>query len=357
MNTIAWGVIGAGGIADRRTLPGMMLAKNASLAAVMEIDKSLAEALRKKYNAPKAYTSVEELLADPAVEAVYIASPVSVHYKQALAAVNAGKHILIEKPVAMKIEEGEALVKLCAEKKLQFSAGFMMRFHPCHQKLREIIARGGLGKIVSLRAQLTCWYPEIPGAWRQESALSGGGALMDMGIHCIDLLQHIAGSRAVSVSALIGTRIFSYAVDDSASLIMEFENGAHASVEAFFNIPDDASENRLEIYGTGGCALAAGTIGQTGGGNCSLICSNPGGYNKNQNRNEIQGRQNLSWDEANPYALEIESFGDSLLSGRKPDVPAEEAIQVQRVIEAAYAAARKQRVEPLPTTEVLGKPR
>jgi predicted dehydrogenase len=326
----------------------MMQAKNASIAAVMEIDRNFAEVLRKKYKAPKAYTSEEELLADPAVEAVYIASPVTAHYQQALAAAGAGKHILIEKPVAMKIEEGEALIKLCAEKKLQFSAGFMMRFHPCHRKLRELVSQGGLGKIVSLRAQLTCWYPEIPGAWRQDPALSGGGALMDMGIHCIDLLQYITGSRAVRVSALMGTSTFSYAVEDSASLIMEFENHAHASVDAFFNIPDDASENRLEIYGTGGCALAAGTIGQTGGGTCSLVYSNPGGYNNQQNRNESQGRQNLSWEEANPYTLEIESFGDSLLKGKKTEAPAEEAVQVQRVIAGAYQSAREGRVVEIP---------
>ncbi|MDR2759550.1 MAG: Gfo/Idh/MocA family oxidoreductase [Spirochaetaceae bacterium] len=349
MKKLSWGVIGAGGIADRRTLPGMMLAKNASLAAVMEIEAGPAETLRKKYNAAKAYTSVEELLADPVVEAVYIASPVSAHYKQALAAAEAGKHILIEKPVALSLDEGKELVKICAEKKLQFSAGFMMRFHPCHRELREIISGGGLGKIVSLRAQLTCWYPEIPGAWRQDPALSGGGALMDMGIHCIDLLQYLTGSRAVRVSALIGTRIFSYAVDDSASLIMEFENGAHAFVDAFFNIPDDASENRLEIYGTGGCALAAGTIGQTGGGSCSLVYSNPGGYNKNQNREESRGRQNLSWTEVNPYTLEIESFGDSLLNGNKPEVPAKEALQVQRVIACAYKAARENRTVEIPS--------
>jgi predicted dehydrogenase len=348
MNKLSWGVIGAGGIADRRTLPGMMGAKNASLAAVMEIDQGLAEALRKKYGAAKAYTSAEELLADPAVEAVYIASPVSAHYRQALAAVRAGKHILIEKPVSLKIEEGEEVVELCAQNNLQCSAGFMMRFHPCHRKLRDFVSNGALGKIVSLRAQLSCWYPEIPRAWRQDPALSGGGALMDMGIHCVDLLRYITGSDVVRVSAFIGTKVFSYAVEDSASLIMEFENGALAYVDAFFNIPDDACENRLEIYGTGGSALAVGTIGQSGGGSCSLVLSNPGGYNKNQNRDEGREQGNLVWEEANPYTLEIESFGDSLLNGKKPEVPAEEAIQVQRIIACAYKAARENRTVEIP---------
>jgi predicted dehydrogenase len=348
LGKLSWGVIGAGGIADRRTLPGMVLAGNASLAAVMEIDESAAEALREKYHASRAYTSDEDLLTDPAVDAVYIASPVCAHYKQALAAIRAGKHILIEKPVAMNIEEGEELVRLCAEKNLWFSAGFMMRFHPCHRRLREIIVSGKLGKIVSLRAQLSCWYPEIKGAWRQDPAFSGGGSLMDMGIHCVDLLQYLTGSRAVRVCAMTGTKVFSYPVEDSASLILELENGALAYVDANFNIPDEASESRLEIYGTGGSALAAGTIGQTSGGNCSIVYSDPGGYNQNQDRQEMRGKEALVWEEKNLYTLEIESFGQSVLNGEKPEVPAGDAVQVQRVITCAYTAARAGRIVEIP---------
>jgi predicted dehydrogenase len=348
MKKISWGVIGAGGIADRRTLPGMMAARNVSLAAVMELEPGLAEHLRKKYNAARAYVSAADLLDDPEVEAVYIASPVAAHYRQALAAAQAGKHILIEKPVALSVDEGKELVSICAERKLQFSVGFMMRFHPCHRKLRELVAAGGLGTIVSLRAQLSCWYPDMPGAWRQDPVRSGGGALMDMGIHCVDLVQYITGSRVVRVAAFIGTKTFSYAVDDSALVMLELENGALAHVEAFFNIPDDASENRLEIYGTGGCALAAGTIGQTGGGSCYLVHSNPGAYDKNQSRNGIQEKYRLVWDDANPYTLELESFGDSLVSGNEAEVPACEALRVQQVIECAYTAAREQRTVELP---------
>ena len=94
---VRWGVIGAGGIADRRTIPGMMLADNAELVAVMEIDLTQAERLKEKYGAKRAYDSEAELLADSEVDAVYIASPVVLHAKQAKMAADAGKHILIEK--------------------------------------------------------------------------------------------------------------------------------------------------------------------------------------------------------------------------------------------------------------------
>ena len=97
---VKWGVIGAGGIADRRTIPGLLLAKNAELAAVMEVNMELAEILRAKYGAKKAYDNIDSLLADNGVDAVYIATPVIYHKKQIIKAARAKKHILVEKPVS-----------------------------------------------------------------------------------------------------------------------------------------------------------------------------------------------------------------------------------------------------------------
>ncbi|MEG2939311.1 MAG: Gfo/Idh/MocA family oxidoreductase, partial [Oscillospiraceae bacterium] len=106
MKKLRWGVIAAGGIADRRTIPGMMLANNAELIAVMEVNPEFAEKIRAKYNAKRAYDNVEALLADDEIDAVYIASPVNYHKAQAIAAAKAKKHILIEKPICMTIEDG-----------------------------------------------------------------------------------------------------------------------------------------------------------------------------------------------------------------------------------------------------------
>ena len=116
MKKLRWGVIGAGGIADRRTIPGMMLANNAELIAVMEINMELAEKSRAKWGCKRAYDSEAALLADPEIDAVYIASPVVLHAKQAMMAADAGKHILIEKPLAMTSEEGQKVVDYCESK-------------------------------------------------------------------------------------------------------------------------------------------------------------------------------------------------------------------------------------------------
>ena len=105
MKKLRWGVIGAGGIADRRTIPGMMLAKNAELIAVMDINAEQVEKIRQKYGAKRGYTKEEDLLADPEVDAVYIATPIVLHAKQAKLAADYGKDILIEKPLAAGLDE------------------------------------------------------------------------------------------------------------------------------------------------------------------------------------------------------------------------------------------------------------
>ena len=105
MKKLRWGVIGAGGIADRRTIPGMMLAKNEELIAVMDINAEQVEKIRQKYGAKRGYTKEEDLLADPEVDAVYIATPIVLHAKQAKLAADYGKDILIEKPLAMTAAE------------------------------------------------------------------------------------------------------------------------------------------------------------------------------------------------------------------------------------------------------------
>jgi predicted dehydrogenase len=336
MKTVRWGVIGAGGIADRRTIPGMLLAKNAELVAVMEVNMEFAEKLRLKHGAKRAYDNVDALLADPEIDAVYIATPVGFHKEQAFKAAKAKKHLLIEKPVAMTAAEGLDVARVCREEGVLVSVGLMMRYHPYHQKMKEFVESGKLGRVVSCRGQLTCWYPDIPGAWRQKKDSSGGGALMDMGVHCIDLIQYITGSKAVKVVGLAGTKEFSYEVEDSSAILMELEGGAYANVDAYFNIPDAAAHCRLEIYGTGGSMLAEGTIGQVEGGSLDVVLSDSSAsYDAQQNRNEVKPIK-IDVTFGNMYTREIEAFGNAILCGTPVGVTIADALQVQKVVESAY---------------------
>lgn len=344
MEKIRWGVIGAGGIADRRTIPGMMLANNAQLVAVMEINANMAESLRAKYGALRAYTQEEALLNDPQVDCVYIASPVVLHARQAMMAADHGKHILIEKPLAMSSQQGQQVVDYCARRGVKIAAGLMMRFGSHVQAMKQAAQSGQIGAIVSTFAQFTCWYPDIPGAWRQQKAQSGGGALMDMGVHVIDLIQYITASRAKQVAALHDTLTFHYEVEDSSCVLLRLENGALCSIQSHFNIPDEAAKWRLEFFGTRGRLLGDSVIGQVDGGELdAMYLGQVGGYDAQQDKKG--GQQIKAQAEfGNMYTREIESFGRSLLTGAPLEVPAQDAVQVQRVIEAAYQANDEKRI-------------
>ncbi|MBR2916367.1 MAG: Gfo/Idh/MocA family oxidoreductase [Clostridia bacterium] len=333
---IKWGVIGCGGIADRRTLPGMMLAKNAELVAVMDTNMAAAQACKEKYNAKYAFDNIEELLAIDEIEAVYIASPVFCHKEQAFAAAKAKKHILIEKPVGMSVKEAEKIAKACEKEGVKLGVGFMMRFHAYHQEMKKIVSEGKIGEIVSARAQLTCWYPKMDNCWRQDIKLSGGGALMDMGIHCVDLIRYITGLEVKEVKGLMGNQVFDYSVEDAGGLVMRLENGAIAYVDANFNIPDAAAKCKMELYGTKGSIFAQGTISQVEGGEIEVLCSGEsGGYDAAQNRETIEPLP-VNVEFGNMYTKEIEGFSDAILGKAEIPVSAEDAIKSQMVIEKVY---------------------
>ena len=343
MKKVRWGVIGAGGIAERRTIPGMLQCGNAELHAVMEINAELAEKCRAKWNCPKAYDSQEALLRDPDIDAVYIASPVFLHAQQAKAAADAGKHILIEKPLAMTSDEGRQVVAYCEGKGVLIAAGLMMRFGAYVQQMKKAIAAGKIGKVVSGYSQFTCWYPDMPGNWRQSKKNGGGGAMMDMGVHCIDLMQYVTGSRVKEVAAFQDTLTFHYEVEDSSMVMLRLENGCQCVVQSNFNIPDEAAKWRLEFFGDQGRLMGDTVIGQVDGGSLdALFLGAQGGYDAQQDKKNTKGEK-IEAAFGNMYAREVESFSNSVLTGAPLEVPASDAVQVQRVMEAAYRSNEEKR--------------
>jgi len=337
MSKIKWGVIGCGGIADRRTIPGMLMAENAELVAIMDVNASVAAKVGEKYEISQVCETLEELLRKD-IDAVYIATPVFCHKEQAMMALRAGKHVLIEKPVGMSSREAYELRDVAQEKHVKLGVAMMMRFHTHHYAVKQLIAEGKLGDIVSMRAQFSCWYPEMEGSWRQSKKLGGGGALMDLGVHCIDLLQYITDTKVCGVTALCETITFGYEVDDSASLLLKMNNGAHAYVDVNFNIPDSAAQSRLEIYGTKGSIIADGTLGQEEVGSVKISLAKDAGYDAMQTRGDDSSYV-LAPASGNMYTKEIESFSDSLLNDTEPMVKVEDACFVQEITEAAYKSS------------------
>lgn len=347
MKKLRWGVIGAGGIADRRTIPGLLLAENAELVAVMEVTMEFAERLRAKYGAKRAYDREEDLLQDPEVDAVYIATPIVFHAAQAKLAADYGKHILIEKPLAMTSEEGREVVEYCKARGVQIAAGFMMRFasHVCSMK--QAIAEGKIGTVVSGYAQFTLWLPYEPGNWRQVKAKAGGGAMMDLAVHCIDLMEFISGMRVTQVASMNEKIAFpepQYDVEDTSTLLMRMENGAQFVVQTNFNIPDEASKWRVEFFGTKGRLLGDTMIGQIDGGRLNAVFIDQNvAYSAEQTHNDDVGIE-IEGNFGNLYTKEIESFSDSILNNKPLVVPASDAVHVQHIMELAYRSGEEMQI-------------
>ncbi len=339
---IKWGVIGSGGIARRRTIPeGIVPASNATLAAVFDPNAEANQAVAKQFNV-RAVGSVDEMLRSD-VDAVYIASPASAHRDQAVACAKAGKHVLSEKPLGMTLADANKMMTACAKAGVKLGTAFMMRFMAQHQAALKLIRDGRLGKPVFGRAQLSCWYPPMPGAWRQDPATGGGGSLMDMGGHCIDLLEMFFG-KVSAVSCFTNRTVQSYASEDSAVASLFFENGALGVVDTFFCMPDVASQNRLELYGSLGSILAKGTVGQGAAGEMTAFLNEgAGGYDAKQAR-AADGGVVIAPPPINTYRAEIEEFSAAILEKREPSNSAAIGLQSQKVLAACYKSAKTGKV-------------
>jgi len=337
-NKIKWGVIGSGGIAQRRTIPeGIVPSESAELIAVYDINKEVNATVAEKFHA-KAVESIQELL-DTDIDAVYIASPVSLHLEHAIACAKGKKHVFCEKPLGMSVKEAEKMIRICKEEGVFLGTALMMRFLAQHQAALKIIQDGRLGKPVYGRAQLSCWYPPIEGAWRQDPTMGGGGSLMDMGSHCIDLLEMYFG-KVKSVSCFINNTIHAYKSEDAAVVSLSFENGALATVDSCFCIPDNSSKNILELYGSKGSILAKGTIGQgVEGEMIAFLEDGDAGYDANQARKAGDGMV-INPTPGNTYLAEIEEFSLAILEKREPLNNAAIGLQSQKVLTACYLSAK-----------------
>lgn len=341
-NKVKWGVIGSGGIAKRRTIPeGIALAKHAKLSSVYDINSEVNNAVAKEFHATT-FQSIEELIHSD-IDAVYVASPANLHLDHVIACARAKKHVLCEKPLGMTVKEAEKMINTCKGEGVLLGIGLMMRFLAQHQAALKLIQEGRFGKPVYGRAQLSCWYPPMDGAWRQNPLTGGGGSLMDMGSHCIDLLEMFFGEIR-TVSCFINNSIHAYKSEDSAVVSMRFENGALATVDTFFCIPDNSSKNVLELYGSKGSILAKGTIGQGSSGEMiAYLEGDNTGYNAQQVRNPGEGLV-INPEPVNTYLAEIEEFNCAILEKREPMNNSSLGLRSQKLLSACYESAERGKI-------------
>lgn len=334
MKKLKWCIIGAGGIADRRTIPAIISDKNNELVAVMDKVLPVAEKMGEKYGVPY-YDDEDKMLRENECDAVYISTPVFCHYDQAMTALKYGRNVFLEKPVGMDGKEAEKLLNAFKKAGKQLSVGYLMKHHNLHEKARKMIKEGAIGGPVNTRLQFSCWYPDIEGAWRQKKSLGGGGAMMDLGVHCIELIEYILDEEIVQAKAICTTKTFSYEVEDSAVMVFKTASGVLGHIDVNFNIPDKASEAKLEIYGDKGYIICKNTLSQVEGGSMLYLYSPQGDYEAQQNR-VLDKPKKYYGAKGNLYLKEISKFANIVRSG-KPDYHfAERAVQVQKVVDKIY---------------------
>ncbi len=334
MKEIRWCVIGAGGIADRRTIPALLKDKNNRLLAVMDRNGQTAAGLGEKYGV-KYYTDEKQMLAENPCDAVYIGTPVACHFEQAMTALSFGANVFVEKPIAMSAEEGKRLVDAFKKAGKLLFVGYMMKYHNLHRKLKRLIEEGGLGQINTLRLQFSCWYPEIQGAWRQKKSLGGGGAVMDLGVHCIELVEYLLNEEITDVKGFCARQSFSYEVEDSGVIAFRTQTGVLGSIEVNFNIPDAASQSKLEAYGTKGYALCAGTLGQEEKGTLAYLYAPQGDYEAQQSRSVAKPKRYYGGGK-DIYLRQIQDFCAQIASGKIDYFYADRAVQVQEIVDKIY---------------------
>ncbi|MBQ2444973.1 MAG: Gfo/Idh/MocA family oxidoreductase [Oscillospiraceae bacterium] len=335
MKKVRWCIIGAGGIADRRSIPGMLLDPQNEIVAVMDTVPAVAQKVAEKYGFPHYFSDAEEMLKTVDSDAVYIATPVFCHYDQAMLALKHGRHVFMEKPITLGAKEGKKLLNAFKKAGKQLMIGYMMGYHNLHVKARNLIQSGGIGDVNLFKLQFTCWYPDIPGAWRQTRAYSGGGAIMDLAVHCMELFTSITGEDFEKCTAYFTTKTFNYEVEDSAVITFKSEKGILGHIDVNFNVPDNAATGKMEIYGTAGSIVTEGTLSQEEVGRMKYIYSPQGDYEAQQNR--ISGKAQTYYGKGgNMYTKQFAAFGKLILSGKTDYTNAERALRIQELCDEMY---------------------
>lgn len=319
MKKIRWGIIGAGDIVKKRIVTAIRSDANSDLIAVARRDGHLVEAFAKENGIPRWYSNHLDLLADPDVDAVYIASPVFLHLSHTSDAARAGKHVLCEKPMAMTAGECEKMIDECSNAGVNLGIAYYRRFYPVMDRVKQALRAGEIGKPVF--AQVNAFEafnpdPEHPRRWFIQKDKSGGGPMMDFGCHRIEILLDIFGP-VVEIRSVNTNARFDREVEDTSSAIFLFANGACASLTVTHAAK--ASIDSFNIYGTEGSI----EIKSLNSGEITISNSNGGSVEMHP-------------PSANFHVPLIQDFTTALISGRAPAISGEIGREVARIVDEIY---------------------
>ena len=329
---VRWGVAGCGWVARDFVLPALGAAENCEVVALLDPDPGALWDARKLCPDAGPYTDEDAFFDVPGVEAVYVATPNHLHRPLVEAAARAGKHVLCEKPMAAALADAEAMVSACRSAGVFYGTAFDQRFHAAHRRLRTLISAGSLGEICSARVHYACWLPPEwdEDNWRADPTRAGGGALMDLAPHGLDLVQYLLGEEISTVRCLVQRRVHDYPVEDGAALVGLTTSGALFSQHVSYNTPEEYPRRTLEVSGTEALAVATETLGQDSGGKLELIYRDG-----DRQLVEIPPEEDVS-----PFLAQVEAFSRALLGDDEafPFDP-ERDLHTMRLISAALQDA------------------
>jgi predicted dehydrogenase len=257
MKILQWGFIGCGEVTEMKSGPAFSEVEGSGVVAVMSRQEKNARSYAERHGVPKWYTDAQELIDDPDVNAVYIATPPSSHATFAIMAMKAGKPVYVEKPLAASYEDCARVNRVSEETGVPCFVAYYRRYLPYFQKVKDIVGQGVIGKIINVQIRFAVPPRELDYKkngnlpWRLQPDIAGGGYFYDLAPHQLDLLQHFFGV-ITEARGICANRGKLYQAEDSVSACFEFESGLPGSGSWCFVAHDSAREDRIQIIGDQG---------------------------------------------------------------------------------------------------------
>ena len=323
---IRWGVLSTAAIGTEQVIPAIQDGRNCEVIAIASRDVGRGREAAARLKIPAAYGSYQELLADPDIDAIYNPLPNHLHREWTIAAAQAGKHILCEKPLALSAREAQEIVDACAAAGVKLMEAFMYRLHPSWVKVRELVASGAIGELLSIQTRFA-YFNNDPTNIRNKME-TGGGALMDIGCYAINLSRMIFRSEPTRVQASV-RRDPDFGTDVVTSALLDYGEGqagfvvstqaepdqrvhllgsdGRIEVEIPFNIPPDR-ETRVFLTQGGDPPVEPLTV-------------------------------TVTFPPANQYTIQAELFAQAVLDDTPVPTPPEDGVANMKVIEQVLQAA------------------
>ena len=320
---VQWGILGCARIARRCVIPALTGSTNGAIRALASRSLERCRSLARESGIPRAFGTYEELLGDPKVEAVYIPLPNHLHREWTVRALEAGKHVLCEKPLATNAGEAEAMVRTAQERSLLLMEAFMYRFHPRSHRIKALIDEGGIGDPRLVRSAFSFRHPD-PADIRFRSGM-GGGALLDVGCYGVSVARWIFGGEPEEVQAY--SEFGPEGVDMTTVGLLRFSGGRLAVVEASFK---SALQQTFSAVGTEGAIELP---------HDAYVPWDKDAWFRLRGVNDEEGSLEMT-PGADEYRLMVEHFADAVLGKQTPEISPAESVGNMRVLDALARAAR-----------------